>query len=87
MTSEGLTELLGSLAACCTTAAFVPQLVRVWRTKSTRDVSLGMFLLFCVGLGLWLVYGARLESTPLIASNAVTLVLAFGILAAKLRFG
>lgn len=87
MTPRDVTELLGGAAAFCTTLAFVPQLVRVWTTKSTRDVSLGMFLVFCVGLSLWLAYGLRLGSTPLVASNSITLVLALGILVAKLRFG
>ncbi|HEV2618968.1 MAG TPA: SemiSWEET transporter [Acidobacteriaceae bacterium] len=79
-------EYLGYAAACCTTAAFVPQLVRVIRTRSARDISLPTFLLFSVGVFLWLLYGLYTGSKPVIASNAVTLVLSVGILILKLRY-
>ena len=80
------TEDLGFVAAFCTTAAFVPQLVRVLRLRSARDISLPTFLLFSVGVFLWLVYGLYTRSKPVIASNAVTLVLSVWILVLKLRF-
>ncbi len=79
-------DALGLVAGALTTAAFVPQVVRVWRTRSTRDISLAMFLLLSVGLILWLIYGLCIGSTPVIAANAVTLVLALTILVAKVRF-
>jgi MtN3 and saliva related transmembrane protein len=81
---SGLT-VLGLLAAACTTLAFVPQAVKTWRTRSTDDLSLHMYLLFVVGVALWLVYGLALDSLPLIAANAVTLALAASILFVKLR--
>ncbi len=79
-------EDLGFVAAFCTTAAFVPQLVRVVRLRSARDLSLPTFLLFSVGVLLWLVYGLYTGSKPVIASNVVTLVLSVSILALKLRY-
>lgn len=81
------TELIGYLAASLTTVAFLPQVVRIWRTRSARDVSLPTFVLFTTGVALWLVYGLLLTAWPIIAANVVTLVLALLILALKLRFG
>ena len=80
-------ENLGFVAAFCTTAAFVPQLVRVLRLRSAREISLPTFLLFSVGVFLWLLYGFYTGSKPVIASNAVTLVLSVSILVLKLRYG
>jgi MtN3 and saliva related transmembrane protein len=78
---------LGFIAAFCTTAAFVPQLARVFRLRSARDISLPTFLLFSVGVFLWLLYGLDTGSKPVIASNCVTLVLSLSILILKLRYG
>jgi MtN3 and saliva related transmembrane protein len=79
-------EDVGFAAAFCTTTAFVPQLVRVLRLRSARDISLPTFLLFSVGVFLWLLYGIYTGSMPVIASNAVTLVLSVSILILKLRY-
>jgi MtN3 and saliva related transmembrane protein len=79
-------EDIGFVAAFCTTAAFVPQLLRVLKLRSARDVSLGTFLLFSVGVALWLLYGVSIGSKPVIASNAVTLGLSVSILYLKLRY-
>jgi MtN3 and saliva related transmembrane protein len=77
---------IGLLAATLTTVAFVPQVVRAWRTRSTRDVSLPMFLVLALGITLWLVYGAMINDLPLIAANLVTLILVLMILFFKLRY-
>jgi len=79
--------LLGLVAAFCTTIAFLPQALRAWRTRSTKDISLGMFSLMVLGVALWLVYGILRADLPLIASNTVTLLLAGSILVLKLRHG
>ena len=79
-------DLIGSAAAVCTTVSFLPQLIRVWRLKSARDISLTMFLVFSVGLILWLVYGILTNSWPVIMANAVTLALSMGILLLKMRY-
>ena len=78
---------VGLLAAICTTVSFVPQVVKAWRTRSTADISAGMFVLLVVGIGLWLFYGAMLGDLPLILANFVTLCLTGVILVLKLRFG
>jgi MtN3 and saliva related transmembrane protein len=77
---------IGSTAAVCTTISILPQLVRVWRRKSARDISLTMFLLFSFGVGCWLIYGRGIGSGPIAAANAVTLALALAILVLKLRY-
>jgi MtN3 and saliva related transmembrane protein len=77
---------IGLAAATLTTTAFAPQAIQAWRTRSTQDVSLGMFLMLVVGIALWLTYGLLIDDMPLIAANTVTLGLAGAILAAKLRF-
>ncbi len=78
---------IGFVAAFCTTVAFVPQLVRVLKLRSARDISLGTFLLFSAGVFLWLLYGIYSGSKPVIASNAATLGLSLSILFLKVRFG
>lgn len=80
-------DWIGSVAACCTTISFVPQLVRVWRRKSASDISLLMFLFFSFGVLCWLIYGIGIGSGPITAANAITLALAVAILALKLRYG
>lgn len=81
-----MVEDIGFVAAFCTTAAFVPQLVRVMKLRSARDISLGTFLLFSVGVFLWLVYGIYTGSKPVIASNLVTLALSVSILILKVKY-
>jgi MtN3 and saliva related transmembrane protein len=77
--------LLGYAAATCTTVAFVPQVVRIWRTRSARDVSLGMFVVLTAGVAMWLVYGLIIHDRPLVLANGVTLVLSATILVLKLK--
>lgn len=77
---------IGMAAALLTTAAFAPQAIQAWRTRSTRDISLPMFTMMVAGIALWLTYGILISDVPLIVANAVTLVLAGSILVAKIRF-
>jgi MtN3 and saliva related transmembrane protein len=79
--------LLGLAAASCSTLAFLPQVIKTWRTRATRDISLGMFALLVSGIMLWLAYGIILQDLPLIAANGVTLVFAATILYFKVRHG
>jgi MtN3 and saliva related transmembrane protein len=81
-----LVDYIGFVAAFCTTAAFVPQLLRVLKLRSAREISLGTFLLFSVGVFLWLLYGIYTGSKPVIASNVATLGLSLSILFLKLRY-
>ncbi|MBK7631702.1 MAG: SemiSWEET transporter [Ignavibacteriales bacterium] len=76
---------LGYLAAFCTTVAFIPQAVKVYKTKHTKDISLGMFSLLNFGFVFWLIYGIMLDSYPIILANAVTIIFAVYILIIKLR--
>jgi MtN3 and saliva related transmembrane protein len=76
---------IGLAAATCTTLAFVPQVIKTWRSGHADDISLGWLAIFIVGMLLWLVYGLWLTDIPLIASNVVTLALVLIILYVKLR--
>lgn len=80
-------ELIGALAAIITTLCWVPQALKVIRTRDTRSLSLIMYIMLSIGIGLWLVYGLAIGSWPLIGANTVTFVLVVIILAMKLRFG
>ncbi|ACI99949.1 SemiSWEET family sugar transporter [Rhodospirillum centenum] len=84
--AAGLTEMIGYGAATLTTVAFLPQAVKIWRTRSARDVSLPTFALFTLGVLLWLAYGLLLGAWPVILANTVTLGLSVLILLMKLRF-
>ncbi|WGD31853.1 SemiSWEET transporter [Ancylobacter sp. WKF20] len=85
--SPFLTESIGGLAALLTTLCWLPQALKILRTRETRDLSLIAYLAFAAGVALWLVYGLLIVSWPVIAANAVTLVLLLGILSLKLRYG
>ena len=79
-------EWTGYVAATLTTVAFIPQAVKTLKTKDTRSISLGMYIVFTVGVGFWLLYGIYLHSLPMIVSNVITLALAAAILAMKVRW-
>lgn len=81
-----LPDILGSLAGALTTIAFIPQVIKTWKTRSTHDISLIMFSLFSLGVLLWLLYGISLGALPIIIANSITLALAMSILVMKLRF-
>lgn len=82
----GLSEVIGTLAACLTTASFVPQAWLSFRTRDVGGVSLLMYSVFTVGVALWLVYGLLLGSWPMLIANSITLVLALMILGMKLKY-
>lgn len=81
----GLSELIGYPAAVLTTAAFVPQAWKSWRTRDLSGISLPMYALFTLGVALWLAYGVVIGSMPVIMANGVTLVLAAMVLWLKLN--
>ena len=78
-------EVLGSIAAIFTNLSFVPQAVKVVQERNTEAISLGMYLMFTVGVCLWLAYGLLLESWPIIVANSVTVLLAGAILSLKMH--
>jgi MtN3 and saliva related transmembrane protein len=78
-------EIIGYCAAFLTTIAFLPQAIQSWRTRDLSGISVGMYSLFTIGVGLWLIYGLIIEKWPLIVANALTFTLALTILVLKLR--
>ena len=92
MITNGIANLpwltwMGLLAAFCSTAAFLPQVVKTWRTRSTKDISIVMFMVLVIGILLWLAYGIMIQDIPLIVANSVTLLFAGTILFFKLKHG
>ena len=81
------TKLLGLCAATFTTVSFLPQAARTIRTRDTTGISLWMYVIFCTGVLLWLVYGLVRRDLPLIAANGITLVTAGTVLVLKVRNG
>ena len=81
-----LSEFIGYAAAILTTASFVPQAWVTFRTRDVRGISLGMYLLFVLGVSLWLAYGVLVTAWPIVIANTITLALASVILVMKLRF-
>ena len=78
---------LGFAAASLTTLAFLPQVIKVWRSRSTKDISLPMLVTFIAGITLWLIYGLLVNAAPIYIANAITLVLNLVILRFKLKYG
>ena len=78
-------SLIGLFAGICTTFAFVPQVVQTLRTRDTNAISLGMYVIFVLGVLLWLCYGLLIGDLPLIIANAITLALASSILIMKIH--
>jgi MtN3 and saliva related transmembrane protein len=78
-------ELLGFAAAFCTTIAFLPQAIKVFKTKHTKDISFGMFSLLMIGLSMWLVYGLIINSNPIIFANTLTLLFSGYIFIMKIK--
>ena len=79
-------QILGLAAGSCTTIAFLPQVIKTWKSGSAKDLSLGMFSFFCFGVLLWLIYGIIIKDVPVIMANLFTLVLASSLLYFKLRY-
>jgi MtN3 and saliva related transmembrane protein len=80
------TTLIGLVAAVCTTGAFVPQVTRVWRLKSAKEISLTAFAAFSLGTSFWTAYGLLINSVPVILANGVTLALSLAMVVMKLNF-
>ncbi len=79
--------ILGVTAGTLTTVAFIPQLAKALKSKSTGDLSWGMVLTFTIGVLLWLIYGIWIDSLPVILANAVTLLFQLGIVSLKIKYG
>jgi MtN3 and saliva related transmembrane protein len=81
-----LVTIIGLIAGSLTTISFLPQVIKTWRSKSARDISLSMFLSFCMGVFLWIIYGILLGELPIIIANFITLILAGTILFFKFKY-
>ena len=79
-------EVIGMLAATLTTISFFPQVYKTWKTKSTEGLSLTMYLVFLVGVILWLIYGIHLNSFPMILANIITAILALYLVVMKIKY-
>ena len=86
MISSFVLKYIGFFAAFCTTIAFLPQAAKVWKTKSTKDISLYMFIIFTIGVLSWLIYGISISDLPIILANAITLILSLFILIYKIKY-
>ena len=85
MTTFEVSELIGFVAGACSTLAFLPQVIKVWRTKSTGDISLWMYVVLCTGGALWSLYGALIGSPSVVITNLFILSLSLTILVMKLQ--
>ena len=79
-------EIIGLLAGGLTTLSFLPQVIHVFKTRSTKDISLGMYLLFCGGVVLWIAYSYMINSIAVFVANIATLFLAGSVLVMKIVF-
>ena len=79
--------LLGFVAAVLTTFAYLPQAIRIIKTKNTNSISLGMYVAMVIGVILWLIYGIALNEPPIYLANAITLLLSGTILFYKIKHG
>ena len=86
MVTNFILKYIGFFAAFCTTFAFLPQAIKVWKTKSTKDISLYMFIIFTTGVFSWLIYGITISDLPIILANSITLILSFFILIYKIIY-
>ncbi len=81
-----LTEILGLIAGAITTGSFIPQVIRVFKIKSARDISLSFILAFVVGDSLWLAYGIYINQLPIIFWNVLAIIFALVLLFGKLKY-
>lgn len=81
-----LIELAGFIGGASTTAAFIPQVAKTYRSRSADDLSLIMYIVLTIGVSCWFFYGLGIGSMPVIAANAVTLVLVLSVLAMKIKY-
>jgi MtN3 and saliva related transmembrane protein len=79
------TEIIGFIAACLTTMAFIPQAYQSWKTRDLSGISLPMYSLFSLGVFFWLIYGLMISSWPIIIANTITFVLSCIVLLLKIN--
>ena len=82
-----LLNTLGIAAGALTTASFVPQVFKTYRSKSAKDISLVMFVVLGTGVSLWIVYGVLANAWPVILANSCTLLLVIAQAILKIKYG
>lgn len=78
--------MIGIIAALLTTFAFLPQVIRVVKTKDTESIALGMYIMQSIGIALWLAHGIHIGDLPLILANSISFLLSGTILLYKLKY-
>lgn len=78
--------VLGLAAGILSTSSFLPQVIKIWKTRSARDLSYGMIVLFLSGISLWFLYGVQVQALPIILANGVTIILLLILLGLKIRY-
>jgi len=84
--NENHIEIVGLIAAFLTTASFLPQVYKTWITKDVSSLSLPMFLMFFLGVVMWLIYGLLIKSLAIILANSVTVILSFLLVYFKIKY-
>lgn len=79
-------DILGFIAAILTTCGFIPQLVKIIKTKSVNDISFEMFAMFLAGVTCWLIYGILIKSSPVIIANFASILMNGTIIGYKLKY-
>ncbi|ULC60029.1 SemiSWEET transporter [Flaviramulus sp. BrNp1-15] len=79
-------ETIGFIAAILTTAAFLPQVYKTWKTKDVSSLSMPMLIMFFIGIVLWLVYGFLKNSPSMIFANSITVVSSFLLVYFKIKY-
>lgn len=80
-------EIIGIIAAILTTASFLPQVYKTWKTKDVSSLSLPMWLIFFVGILFWLIYGILEKSLSMVLANSITVMSSFLMLYFKIKYG
>ena len=80
-------DLVGYAAGLLVTISLLPQFIKSWRTKSTKDLSLWRYIIYIVGIATWFAYGILLNSWPIIVVNIITISMATSILYLKIKYG
>jgi len=80
-------EIVGYLAGIIVAISLTPQIIKAWKTKSTKDISVAWTLIYITGLILWVIYAVGIKSYPLMFMATIEALLAFSLLVLKLRYG
>lgn len=79
-------RIIGFIAGTMTTVSFIPQIIKIIKTKQVRDISLVMYIVLTTGISLWLLYGVMIREMPIIAANSIAFILCFFVVIAKIRY-